>query len=117
MLTESNSLYNLMLTESNSLYNLTLTGNLWVGYENTRSIQIKMDFIKERGYAGAMMWALGSDDFRGICGPRNPLVTILHENMKNYTVPTHNTSSSDWVSTRSVLFCGLFHGTCSVTIM
>lgn len=45
------------------------------------------------------MWALGSDDFRGLCGPRNPLVTILHDNMKTYIVPSAKMNATDWVST------------------
>ncbi|KAK3775669.1 hypothetical protein RRG08_049848 [Elysia crispata] len=40
-------------------------GKQWVAYEDLRSIDLKVQYIKENKLAGAMLWDVSLDDFRG----------------------------------------------------
>lgn len=52
-------------------------GDQWVGYEDEESVANKMDFILREKYRGVMVFNNDLDDFRGVCGPKNPLMTVI----------------------------------------
>lgn len=48
-------------------------GNQWVGYSDPESVKTKVQYLRNRQLAGAMVWALDLDDFRGVfCGQNLP---------------------------------------------
>ncbi|XP_058054145.1 acidic mammalian chitinase [Anopheles bellator] len=42
--------------------------NQWLGYDDLRSVQLKVQYLLHHGLGGAMVWSLETDDFRGVCG-------------------------------------------------
>ncbi|EFA06698.1 putative chitinase 2-like Protein [Tribolium castaneum] len=56
-------------------------GDQWVGFDNVKSIQLKMQFAKEKGLGGAMVWSLDTDDFLGKCGEKYPLLKAINDNL------------------------------------
>ncbi|XP_068450928.1 acidic mammalian chitinase-like [Clinocottus analis] len=51
----------------------------WVGYDNVKSFQAKIQWLKQSGFGGAMVWSLDLDDFSGtFCGQgRYPLINTI----------------------------------------
>ncbi|XP_054717240.1 probable chitinase 10 [Uloborus diversus] len=60
-------------------------GDQWVGFDDEKSIRIKLKWIQENGYAGAMVWTLDMDDFKGRCpgGKKYPLIGAMGEVLLN----------------------------------
>ncbi|XP_043932141.1 acidic mammalian chitinase-like [Protopterus annectens] len=66
------------ITDQNVPY--AYKGSEWVGYDNIKSIEGKVQYLKDHGFGGAMVWAIDLDDFLGsICnqGPY-PLIGRLN---------------------------------------
>uniref|UniRef100_A0A8C6V5I1 Acidic mammalian chitinase n=1 Tax=Neogobius melanostomus TaxID=47308 RepID=A0A8C6V5I1_9GOBI len=59
----------------------------WVGYDNRESFQTKVQYLKEKAFGGAFVWALDLDDFSGqFCGEGNyALINFLPCLLKSFS--------------------------------
>uniref|UniRef100_A0A4W6E9F2 Oviductal glycoprotein 1 n=2 Tax=Lates TaxID=8186 RepID=A0A4W6E9F2_LATCA len=73
-------------------------GNQWVGFDNQRSYDAKVEYLKSRQLGGAAVWTLDMDDFSGqFCEQgKYPLISHLKHAL------------SEGVSVQFRLFIGLF---------
>lgn len=72
-------------------------GDQWVGYENEHSLEVKMAWLRENKYGGAMIWALDLDDYRGVCGQKDALFNTLVKGLEGYKVrvpPAHELTTT-----------------------
>ncbi|CAN7977319.1 unnamed protein product [Ixodes persulcatus] len=65
-------------------------GDQWIGYEDEES----MDFIIGEGYRGVMVFNNDLDDFRGICGSKNPLMTAIFNKVGEKELRKLNTTQT-----------------------
>ncbi|OWF47140.1 Acidic mammalian chitinase [Mizuhopecten yessoensis] len=53
--------------DSEQLVPYYVDGMTWVGYDDEQSISIKVAWLVQEGFGGAMVWALPLDDFNKVC--------------------------------------------------
>ncbi|XP_070758922.1 chitinase-3-like protein 1 [Enoplosus armatus] len=60
-------------------------GNQWVGFDNQRSYDAKVEYLKSRQLGGAAVWTLDMDDFSGqFCGQgKYPLISHLKRQLSD----------------------------------
>ncbi|CAG5131527.1 unnamed protein product [Candidula unifasciata] len=58
-----------------------VSGNQWIGFDNEDSLREKVQFVKDNGFGGTMVWALDLDDVKGkFCGKgRFPLANAIKD--------------------------------------
>jgi len=58
------------------------SGNQWVSYDDPAMVLKKMNYVKEKGLGGAMVWSLDFDDFNNLCGKgRYPIISAMKQGL------------------------------------
>ncbi|EFA06693.1 chitinase 8 precursor [Tribolium castaneum] len=62
-------------------------GNQWVGYDNPKSIAIKVQYAKSLNLAGVMIWSIETDDFNGLSGTKYQILNAINAALKSDEIP------------------------------
>lgn len=63
----------------------------WVSYDDVADVRRKSKFVRDNKFAGAMIWALDLDDFRGNCGcGKHPLLRTINQELRSLKGPKTN---------------------------
>nr|XP_012227656.1 PREDICTED: chitinase-3-like protein 1 isoform X1 [Linepithema humile] len=57
-------------------------GDQWFGYDDVISLTEKTKYINSLNLGGAMLWSIETDDFRGNCGEKYPLLKTLYAGLR-----------------------------------
>lgn len=56
--------------------------NQWVSFDDADTMRFKSQYVRDKNLAGAMIWSIDLDNFKGICGDGNyPLLSALNEGL------------------------------------
>ncbi|KAK7072958.1 Cht9p [Halocaridina rubra] len=56
--------------------------NMWVGYDDAISLNLKVAYAQSLGLGGVMVWSIDTDDFKGVCSrqrARFPLLMAINK--------------------------------------
>jgi hypothetical protein len=70
----------------------------WVGFEDVKSIEYKLNYIKDNNLGGAMIWALDMDDFMGtFCNQgKYPILNTINYHLNKNTKARQPSHDSLW---------------------
>ncbi|UJR35173.1 hypothetical protein I4U23_027940 [Adineta vaga] len=75
---------------------------LWIGFDNVRSVTLKMQFLKEQGYGGVIIWSLDLDDKTGEVCHEGPFPIFNAAKRELLILPEHLASKTSTCSDENV---------------
>ncbi|XP_069998754.1 uncharacterized protein [Penaeus vannamei] len=79
--------------------------NMWISYDDTMSVGLKVAFAQKLGLGGIMVWSVDTDDFNGNCsqtGMRYPLLNAVKKALSSHTVMRPGSSINGSISEQLV---------------
>lgn len=66
--------------------------NQWVTFDTPNTVFEKMKFVISTDLAGAAVWSIDMDDFRGLCGPPFPILNAISTTLNGEGIPAEQSS-------------------------